>query len=218
MSKLDYSKLSPQKRRASLIEPANYGYKIWTRKIVDQITGVAEIRMDYASERSQKIMPIIDEEKGSQVLGTSKEQDAESNEGDGNQIDEEIAYIDDDIWETLVNPWTLFFRSRKNEDAYFRTGLLPNRVLLMRLTTFIIIIVLLIYMSVFNDVPCGSIIWVISLVLCVLLFLLASWDQGKYYISLCVESKYHRLGLIFIEVTLFLGSSLDVFYDLSIAI
>ena len=201
---MDYQKLASSKGKASLIEPTDYSIKQFSKLIADVTFGIADIRLDDPNE-SKKIMPIIDEEeafadKGSQNLSTTKESQNEA-DIEANQIDEDFAFVDDDIWETLVNPWTLFFKSYKKEDAYYRTALLPNRVILVRLTTALILIVLLINIATLQDAPFGSTIWTISIVLNALFFILTWWEKGKYYIDFALESKRHRICLMALEMS-----------------
>jgi hypothetical protein len=167
---------------------------------------VAEISLEDKLE-SKKILPLLgnnDADKSPNVsnskMGGLNDTAPEMEE----QIDEDFAFVDDDIWQRLVNPWTLFFRSHKREEIYFRTVLLPNRVLLTRLASSTLFILLLVNIHILDSNTLGPSVWAITIVLSFIFSVLTWVDKGKYYVDLCLESSTQRFGVMLGEVLIYL--------------
>ena len=171
------------------------------KAILDFLFSVGEITLENKSE-SKKIMPLLEDDKSirSNNLSNSKLGINEATEMDGGAIDEDFMFVDEDIWHRLVNPWTLYFRSAKREETYFRTVLLPTRVLLMRLTSITLILLLIINVEIVLHDNIASTLWTILIVLACVFAILTWVDKGKYYIELSLESTLHRTCLFLGEV------------------
>jgi hypothetical protein len=184
----------------------------WREWLYTIVTAVAEIPLE-SKKDGKKIIPLMDDDhnnnddepKGSQNISSSKinglnDAAGADMEAGNTQIDEDFVFVDDDIWNKLVNPWTLFFRSLKREDAYFRTVLLPTRVLLMRLTSTVLVILLLINIGIISESAFSSTVWIVSMIFAGIFGGLTWYEQGRHYIDLTLESMYHRMAVMFAEV------------------
>ena len=186
-----------KEKKDSLLHDEQSG---WKEYLLDAIFGLVDISLE--DKKNMKIAPMNnDPEAGSisnsKLLGIDNADDANE------EIDEDFAFVDEDIWQRLVNTWTLEFKSPKREEMYFRTNLLPLRILLTRLYSSILVIILLINLKIISTSSLASTIWVISLILG-LIFVFLTWaEKGKYYVDICLESKWSRFALFGLEVPLF---------------
>jgi hypothetical protein len=186
------------------------------RNIYDYVTGIEDIPLD-DRKRENRIFPIQQmesligkdskESKGSLLeTGTEHEDEKPQTHGftgdqEAQDIDEDFAFVDDDIWGKLVNPYSLYFRSLKRETIYFRTALLPARIILCRFTSLILIIVLLFNISIIQF-EFGKIVWILSLAVGLLMLGLSWFEKGKYYIAAYIELGDYKWIFLFIEVFL----------------
>ena len=167
----------------------------WKDVIYDVVFGIVDISLD--DKKNAKITPI--ELDGS--VSNSKLAGLETvAEAGAEEIDEDFAFVDDDMWQRLVPPWTLIFNSPKREEMYFRTNLLPVRILMTRLYSALLLVLLLINYPIINVNSFASTIWTISIVLSCLAVIISWVEKGKYYVEICLESKWSRFALFAFEV------------------
>lgn len=172
----------------------------WKDIILDTIFGIVEISLD--EKKDAKITPVDIEGSlsNSKLAGLDNAEAANGSE----EIDDDFAVIDDDIWQRLVHPWTLQFLSPKREELYFRTNLLPIRILVTRLYSALLLILLSINSPIIYTMPTTSFpstIWIISIILTLIIMVLSWVEKGKYYVDICLESKSYRMALFSCEVS-----------------
>jgi hypothetical protein len=196
MDKLDKSMNVTLLKREKKESLAHDSSPSWKDVALDAIFGVVEISLD--DKNNAKITPVDLEGSmsNSKIAGMDNAEAAAGSE----EIDDDFAVVDDDIWQRLVHPWTLQFLSPKREEIYFRSNLLPIRILITRLYSAVLIILLSINANIIQTSTFASVIWITSIVLAFIIALLSWVEKGKYYVDLCLESKGSRLALFSLEV------------------
>ena len=176
----------------------------WKEVLLDAIFGVAEISLD--DKNNAKITPLDVEAS----LSNSKLAGMDTTDPGQEEIDDDFAVIDDDIWQRLVHPWTLQFLSPKREETYFRSNLLPIRILITRLYSAVLLILLSINSNIIHTSSFASAIWVISIVLAFITAILSWAEKGKYYVDICLDSRVSRYALFFLEVIAIINKIDDI--------
>ncbi|TPX57202.1 hypothetical protein PhCBS80983_g03986 [Powellomyces hirtus] len=127
------------------------------------------------------------------------------------------------VLKQFMNPLTFQFRNARIEEHYFRTHLLPNRLLHMRLLAFLqllqySIIMYPTYEAVSHESaskrfrPAYIAVWMVSTIMWLFLLVAAIWHRGKVYIWLCLRSRKIRTIVTIGEiVAVALSASWDFF-------
>ncbi|KAJ3019816.1 hypothetical protein HKX48_001743 [Thoreauomyces humboldtii] len=171
----------------------------------------------------------------SRVLGSAEEEGAGGMTADGEESDDDSTDVSfsnlgalgdgTQVLKKFMNPLTFAFRQPRREEHYFRTHLLPNRVLHLRLLAFLQLLQYCFIMwptyrlrtstddhlrSRFS--PAYVTIWVVSAVLWLFLLSTTLWKRGKIYIWLCLRSRKLRYLVVISEiVAVSLAASWDYF-------
>lgn len=102
-------------------------------------------------------------------------------------------------WTQFLDPNTLKFYSEDMEEHYFRTMLLKNRVLILRVLFVIAILLTIFNINIFNTTY-GILSWGITLFLLLFLTVLSWARYGAWYIHIATRVPYGKPILKYIEV------------------
>ncbi|KAJ3186009.1 hypothetical protein HDU85_000923 [Gaertneriomyces sp. JEL0708] len=150
--------------------------------------------------------------QASAPLDENEDVEDDANIAESNVTCLNVAALEGDS-ETLrkyMNPITLVFRHERTEEHYYRTMLLPNRVVYLRLLSFIQLLLFTCVLpgamvtrkAYFNHMRMGSIyvVFGLSIVSFVFLMFTTIWRGGHLYIRIALYSRAARLFLHAVEI------------------